>query len=166
MSLCELLGIDEPEEIIEEVEVKLPTLSPFDFSNSISYDKKDLFADNEDAERQYNSYIVNRAISFSPDMVLFANEMNRLSSIPKRLQFEFLKSVIRKKKRYDGWIKAEKEIDEISLIKEYYNYSNEEARYALSILMPDQIDEIRSRLNKGGLQTKQKRKKLKEKYDE
>lgn len=156
MSLCELLGIEEPEVIEEEVIAKPVTLTPFDFVNSISYNKTDLFGENEDVEKQYNAYIINRAMSFSPDMALIANEMNRFPDIPKRAQFNFMRLTVRKKKRYDKWIKAEQEADDIALIKQYYNYSNEKAKIALSLLLPDQIETIKEKLNTGGIATKQR----------
>jgi hypothetical protein len=158
MSLCELLGIDEPEIVIEEEEVKSKKLSPFDFTNSINYDKKDLFLENDDAEKQYDAFLVNKSLSFSSDTVLFANEMNMYPEIPAAMQFEFLKLIIRKKKRYNSWIKREEESEDISLLKSYYNYNNEDAEYAQTILLPEHISEIRKRMFTGGLLTKTKQK--------
>lgn len=161
MSLCELLGIEEPEIPEPEPEVKVTKLTPFDFTNAISYDKTNLFDTDDDVEKQYNSYIINRALSFSADMVLYANEMNRYPGIPKQMQFDFLCKIIRRKKRYDKWIKAEQEADDMAIIKEFYNYSNEKAKSAVNILMPDQIDVLKQRMNKGGMQTKTRAKKSK-----
>lgn len=159
MSLWEELDIDAPEVVEEICEEKEQSLTPFDFANSISYSKENLFADNDKAEKQYNSYIVNRALSFSPDIVLYANEMNVNNHLPKQVQFDFLRFTVRKKKRYDTWIKAEKEEENLKTVKEYYNYSNEKAKYALTILMPDQIDELKSRMFKGGMSEKRRKKK-------
>lgn len=156
MSLSELLGMDAPDIIPEEVEAKPQKMSPFDFVNNINYDKKDLFSDDA-IEQQYNAYIINRALSFSPDVVIYANEMNRYPHIPKAMQYEFLKQVVRKKKRFDKWVSAEKEDADITLIKEYYNYSNEKAKQALTLLTPNDLDTIRERLNKGGMATQKKR---------
>lgn len=162
MSLCELLGIDEPVEVVEEPVQKAQKLTPFDFVNAISYGKDDLFNEHDDAEKAYNAYVVNRALSFSPDMVLFANEMNMYPHTPARMQFEFLKSSIRKKKRYDKWVKAEKESEDIAVIKEYYGYSNEKAKQALLMLAPHEIDELKTRMFKGGIVGKQKKSRKKE----
>ena len=161
MSLCELLGIEEPEIVVDAADMESSTkekLTPFNFVDSISYDKKDLFEEHEDADKKYNAYIINRALSFHIDTVILANEMNILHTIPNKSQFDFLRHSVRRKKRYGSWIKAEKESEDITLIKAYYNYSNEKAKQALSILSPEQLDEIRSRMNKGGLATTQKRK--------
>lgn len=159
MSLGDLLGMDEPD-VIEEVtpEPIKKKLSPFDFVNAINDSKVDLFLEQpEEMEKQYNPYIVNRALSFNSDTVLFANEMNRFHNTPKRSQFEFLKGTIRKKKRYGGWIKAEQESEDMVAIKEFYDYNNDKAKQAMLILTPDQIASIKEKLNKGGLQQKGKK---------
>lgn len=134
-------------------------MSPFDFVKSITYDKNDLFDENvEAAEKGYTPYIVNRSLSFSQDTILFANEMNRYpSSIPKNMQYQFLLSTVRKRKRYDKWIKSEKESDDILLIKEYYGYSFEKAKEAAKILPPESISHIKAKLDKGGIKKKEKR---------
>lgn len=148
MSLCDLLGMDAPKEIEEEV-YNEHKLTPFDFVNAISFSKENLFAV-DGVEQFYNSYIVNRALSFSPDTILFANEMNQHHQIPVSNQFQFLSSSIRKRKRYDKWVKAEKESEDISLIKSYYNYSNEKAKQVLPLLSEENLQHIKSKMDKGG----------------
>lgn len=156
MSLCDLLGMDPPPEIVEEVEEKKKSLTPFDFSTAISYSKEDLFSNDESSEKHYNSYVINRSLSFSADMVLYANEMNRYYHIPSKQQFDFLSLSIRKRKRYDKWIKAEKESDIIILLKEYYNYSNEKAKQVLPLITDEHIEFMKSKLFKGGINNKKK----------
>lgn len=138
------------EEIIEEKEeeFKLPKISPFDYVNAIHYTKENLCED-EWYEKQYNPFIVNKALSFGADTVIIANEMNSRSHLQKRLQFDFLINTIRRRKRFNKWIKAEK-ISDLELVREYYNYSTEKALEALKILTPENIEYIRKRMNKGG----------------
>jgi hypothetical protein len=105
----------------------------------------------EENEKEYVPYVVNRALSFHKDCVLFANEMNRLPNTDKLLQYHFLINTIRGYKRpFQKWIKQES-IEDLEYVKEFYNFSTEKAREALSILTKDQIDEIKKHLNKGGL---------------
>jgi hypothetical protein len=47
-------------------------------------------------------------------------------------------------------LKAEK-IEAIEVIKTYYGYSTDKARQVLSILNPEQIDQLKQKLKKGGL---------------
>ena len=123
-------------------------MNPFEYLNSINYSKNDIMVD-DIAEKHYNSFMVNRSLSYFPDTVMFANEMNRWHHLDSRLQFDFLINTIRKRKRFSKWIKPNKEND-IDVIKEYYGYSNEKARQALSVLSPEEITIIRNKVNKGG----------------
>lgn len=160
MSLASLLGIDEIKQEVEEtVEEKAVSLTPFDFVKSITYDKNDLFSEHgEVAEKSYAPYIVNRSLSFSQDTVLFANEMNRyFNSIPKSFQYQFLVETVRKRKRYDKWVKGEQESEDMSLIKKYYGYNNEKAKEALKMMPPEEISRIRKKMDKGGIKKKEKR---------
>ena len=43
-------------------EYKIPSISPFDFANAITENKKDLIVD-EWSERQYNAFIINKSLS-------------------------------------------------------------------------------------------------------
>ncbi len=123
-------------------------MNPFDYVNAINYNKKDIMVD-DIAEKEYNPYIINKALSFFPDTILFANEMNRFHHIDHRLQFDFFINIIRKKQRFSKWLKPS-EIENLELIKECYGYSNEKAKSVLTLLSNEQIDELKGRMNKGG----------------
>jgi hypothetical protein len=123
-------------------------LNHFDYLNSINLTKKDIMID-DDCEKAYNSFMVNRGLSYFQDTVIIANEMNRHHQIDSKLQYQFLINMIRKRKRFSKWAKAQKESD-IDAVKEYYGYSNEKARQALTLLSPDQITIIKNKVSKGG----------------
>ena len=124
-------------------------MSPFDFLNAINDNKKDLFEDPQ-AEKDYSAFMVNRGLSYFPDTVLYANEMNRYPSIPKSWQFYFFLNTIQKKKRFSKWAKKDAETKSLQLIKEYYGYSFEKAKEALSVLSVEQLSIIEEKLQKGG----------------
>ena len=145
MNINDIFG---QENVEEELEQKQAALSPFDFVNSINYTKQDLMVD-EWAEKQYANYIVNKSLSFNPDTVVQANEVNSRPHLEKKLQYHFLINTIRPKKRYNKWLKAQK-YEAMELIKTYYGYSTEKARQALSILTLEQINIIRTKTYKGG----------------
>jgi|TARA_B110000858_G_C17755509_1_gene451877 hypothetical protein len=123
-------------------------MSPFDYLNAINTTKKDIMVD-DIAEKSYPSFMVNRGLSYFPDTVLFANEMNVHHNIDHRLQFDFFINIIKKKKRFSKWAKAYN-IENLELIKEYYGYSNEKAKSVLSLLNDAQINELKLRIYKGG----------------
>ena len=123
-------------------------MNPFEYLNAINMTKKDIMVDDL-AEKAYNSFMVNRGLSYFNDTVLMANEMNIHHSIDNRLQFDFLINIVRKKKRFSKWMKPET-VSDVEVVKEYYGYSNEKARQALTLLTPENIDELRKKVYKGG----------------
>ena len=129
-------------------QLKNNAISPFDYVKSINDTKENIITD-EWSEDQYNPFIVNKALSFTPDTVIYANEMNSRPHLEKALQYNFLINIVRKKKRFSKWIKKEK-IEAIEIIKEYYGYNTEKARQVVSILSKEQIDLLKSKLYKGG----------------
>jgi hypothetical protein len=126
-------------------------MSPFEFLNSINDTKVNLMVDDV-TEKAYNSFMVNRGLSYFPDTVLLANEMNRLHHAAKPMQYAFLINTVRKKKRFSKWLKPQ-EHEDLLIVKEYYGYSNEKARSALSVLSAKQLQDIRKKLDKGGKST-------------
>ena len=126
--------------------------NPFDYTNAITQTKKDLMrgtANDDLAEKDYNAFLNNRALSYHSDTVHFANEMNRLSHIDNLLQFDFLLNIVRPRKRVAKWAKKDNDSD-LLIVKEYFNYNDVKARQALSILSPQHLAEIRITLTKGG----------------
>lgn len=102
------------------------------------------------AEKSYTPFIVNKALSYFPDTILYANEVNRLAHIDNKLQYSYLLNSIRPAKRFSKWAKKE-DSDDLEVIKEYYGYSNEKAYQALSILSKDQLNHIKKQLEQGGI---------------
>ena len=123
-------------------------MNPFEYCNAINYTKKDIMID-DIAEKAYSPYMVNRQLSYFPDTVLAANEMNRNHHIDNRLQFDFFINIIRKRKRFSKWFKPE-QISDLEVVKQYYGYSNEKARQVLTLLSTDNINELKNKVAKGG----------------
>jgi hypothetical protein len=123
-------------------------MNPFEFLNAINDTKQDVMIDDA-AEKAYNSFLVNRSLSYFPDTVAIANEMNRYHHLDKKLQFLFLLNIVRKRKRFSKWIKPDLDSD-IEVVKEYYGYSNEKARQAILLLSDNQLEVIKQKLYKGG----------------
>ena len=127
---------------------KAPAITPFEFINAITYSKEKLIVDDW-SEKQYNSYIINKGLSYGSDTVIQANEMNSRPHLDKALQFSFLINILRPKKRFNKWIKPEK-IEALEVIKEYYGYSTEKARQVLPLLDDLKIELLKTKLIKGG----------------
>lgn len=126
--------------------------NPFDYINAINTSKKNLMrgTDNDElAEKGYDPFLANRALSYHNDTIALANEMNTRHYLDKKPQFEFFINTVRPKKRYAKWVKKEKDSD-LAVVKEYYGYNDIKARQSLTILSDDQIIEMKKRIDKGG----------------
>lgn len=122
-------------------------VSPFEIIKAISSTKKDILEN----EKDYNSFMINRGLSYFPDTVIYANEMNQYHHLDSRLQFDFLINIVRKRNRFSKWNKSI-ESENISAIKKFYGYSNEKARDVLPLLSDENLKIIRGRIQHGGIQ--------------
>jgi len=122
-------------------------MNPFELIKSISNTKKDILEN----EKDYNAFMVNRGLSYFPDTVIYANEMNKFHHLDSRLQYHFLINTIRKRNRFSKWNKSI-ESENINVIKQYYGYSNEKARDVLPLLSNENLKTIRGRIQHGGIQ--------------
>ena len=121
-----------------------------DYLKAINQSKEKLMdGDDEEWEKKYPPFIVNKCLSPFPDTIQLVNEMNQLPHLDKKLQFDFLINSLRPRKRFTPWMKAKK-LDNLEYVKEYYGYNNEKARSALKLLNDEQIKTIKSSLDKGG----------------
>jgi len=123
-------------------------MNPFDYLKSINSTKKNIMVDDV-TEKEYSPFIINRGLSFFPDTILYANEMNLKHHLDHKLQYDFLINIIKKKKRFSKWVKPQ-EIADIEVIKEYYGYSDEKAKSVIQLLNDDKIEELKKRIYKGG----------------
>ena len=123
-----------------------------DYLNAINHTKEKLMdTEDEQWEKKYPSFIVNKCVAPFTDTILLVNEINQYPSIDKKMQFDFLLNSLRPRKRFTPWLKAKK-LDNLEYVKEFYGYNNEKAKVALTILNDDQIATIKQKLNKGGKQ--------------
>jgi len=119
-------------------------MNPFDYVNAITYSKEKL-----PIGKDYNSFIVNRSLSYFIDCVLPANEINMNSHLDKKLQFDFLINSIRKSKRFSKWHKRIDNAD-LEIVKTYYSYSNDKAEQALKLLSKEQLKTLKNSMDTGG----------------
>ena len=107
------------------------------------------------SEMDYDSFSMNRSLSYFIDFAPIANDMNHFSHLDNKLQFDYFINTIEKytgkEKRYlKSWVKPT-EIENLELVKEYYNYGNIRAKEALELLTDDHLLYIKHKLRKGGM---------------
>lgn len=123
-------------------------MNHFDFLNSINSTKENIMKDDLD-EKAYSGFMVNRGLSYFNDTVIYANEMNKYSHLDSKLQYDFLRHIVRKRKRFSKWNKADKTPD-VEVVSKYYGYSKQKSIEALKVLNQDQLQVLRKKVSKGG----------------
>ena len=123
-------------------------MTPLDYLNTINDTKQDIM-ETESDERNYVPFVINRSLSYFADTVGMANVVNQHHHLDKKLQYHFLINIIRKRKRFSKWIKPDL-VSDMEVVKQYYGYSNDKARQVFPLLSPEQIEELRKKVSKGG----------------
>lgn len=125
-------------------------MSLWDFVGSINETKKDLIAEDPQNEKDYVPFMINRALSYFPDTIMYANEMNQHASLAKKMQYDFYLYAIPKKRRFSKWSKADKPSDDIKLIMTHYQYNRAKALEVLDLLTEDQLKDLKEKYKTGG----------------
>lgn len=130
-------------------------MNPFDFVKSITTTKENLMEHSEANEKDYNPYLVNKALSFHYDTILYANLMNSNSHIDKKIQYDYYMNSICKKPRYSKWYK-EQQNENVDAIMKYYGFSRRKAEDVLDCFTDEQLNEIKNSIREGGVKSTKK----------
>ena len=115
----------------------------FDYINAINTTKSPLLdTEDEQVEKGYAPFVVNRCLSYFPDTILQSNYMNLFPHLEKKMQFDYFLHSIRPRKRFSKWLKTEQN-ENLEIIKRHYNYSNKKAREVIELLSDEQIQSLK-----------------------
>ena len=136
-------------------------MTPFDFLRLV-HNKKIKWEDlNEDEQKTYNKFIINRALGFNNNMLDIVNRLQGYDVTPKE-SFKYYQSMTGDKFRFNKWIKGNKEKSfnpELLLkIAGYLECSKKQASEYLNVLSKK---EIKSLLKHIGLQDSEIKKLMK-----
>ena len=123
-----------------------------DFLTSINSSKENLIEKEPLCEKEYIPFVVNKCLSYFPDTIFYANQINVRPGLDKKMQYDYLRLSVSKRKRFSKWFKEEKN-DNIKLIQEYYGYSYRRAKEVLECLTDDNIKTIKDSLKTGGVKS-------------
>lgn len=124
-------------------------VNPFDFVRSINESKVDLIHDGSHYEEDYVSFIVNRNFSLFIDTLFDANEMNQKPHLPGKLQYDYLRHSIKKRKRFSPWLKNKKNEDAFAL-SQLFSIPFKRMVEILGILNNEQVMKLKSLLETMG----------------
>lgn len=120
-------------------------MSPFDIAKHIN-EKTNLEFDFKD----YAPWMINRILSLHQQTIFYANEINKLSTLDKDIQYSFYYDAIPKGKRFGKWHKKPENSDLIRVITAIYNCNEKVAEQYLSLLSDEQKQKMSEKSNKGG----------------
>ena len=115
--------------------------NPFEFVTAVSDTKKDIIKDGTALESEYIPFMVNKALSYHVDSILYANDMNMFSAIPKYTQFTYFLNTLRPRKRFAKWSKPT-ESELVTAIQEIMNVSLRDAQDLSHVLTKEQQERI------------------------
>ena len=127
-------------------------MTPFDFLKLV-HNKQIKWEDlTEDEQKNYNTYIINKALSFNSNYLDIVNKIQHYTPRPKE-SFKYYQNMTNNKFRYNKWIKGSKtksfNSQLIAVTSGYLECSNKQAEEYLSIL---DKKEIKSLLQHIGIQ--------------
>lgn len=126
-------------------------MKPFDYVKSINKGKNIMRGSNNDPliEEDYEPYFVNKALSYFPDTIEYANDMNLNYHLPNRPQYEYFINIVRPRNRFEKWVKnaSDKGLD---IVCDYYKCNRNVGRDYLSLLTSDELEIMKQKLETGG----------------
>lgn len=121
-----------------------------DILNSINLNKDTDLID-EYNKSDYVPFLINRGMSFFPDTILHANEMNINSHLDRDMQYKYYLYAVRKKKRFSKWLSNKKPNEKILIISEYYKISLNKAKSISDMITSEDIQNMKKHLDTGGM---------------
>jgi len=107
-------------------------ITPFTFTNNILSSREDIF--DESTSDQYVPFLINRALSYFPDTILYANDMNQYHMLSKSAQYHYYLNSIPKRKRFSKWAKKTSDETVVAISKMYQ--CNETRAQEIASLLP------------------------------
>lgn len=112
----------------------------FSFVKSINETKQYVY--NEETAKEYNQFIICRALSYFMDTVIYAEDVSKMKHVDDEMKYDYLLNTIRPRNRYKPWLKRSSSED-FELIQKHFNYSPSKTKQAMRILSKSDIDKIR-----------------------
>jgi hypothetical protein len=117
-----------------------------EFLNSINQTKENLLSKDPRLEKEFVPFVINKCFSYFPDTIFYANRMNQVAFLDKKMQYDYYLHSISKRKRFSKWVKAEENKD-LEIVKEIFGYSDQRAKEVIDLLP---MDKLRDLVQKGG----------------
>lgn len=127
--------------------------NPFDYSNSLlganavgGVKVNYLLTNDPEIKKGFEPFIVRRWLAQNKDVIVYAEQMNKMHIVDPWLQWNYAFYSIPAKKRYDKWSKKSAADETITLLCDYFQISPEKASDYIRFLPPEAIAEIKVRV--------------------
>ena len=122
-------------------------MTPFDHLKNLHTKKKNWDVFNDEEKKNFNVYIINKALSFNPNYLNIVNLVQKYSAgqITQKEIFKIYFSLLPTKFRFYKWIKdknEKKDKDKMEYLAIHFECSKKEAKDYLSILDKKTINNI------------------------
>ncbi len=115
-------------------------MSVFDYVKSINSGEK------IEMGTDYNQYVINEIFSYYPECLLIISKVND-SNLSNQMHYDYMMNSIRPRKRpYIKLIRKKRTYADVLLISNYYKYSVEKAKEALSVMTDQQLSAFKKEL--------------------
>lgn len=118
-------------------------MTPFDWLKQITVEKREWNSFTEEEQSGFNSFIINKALSFNKDYIQIV-EIAMMYPMPPDKLYDFYKDTIPKKSIWNKWVKSQEVFneEELKFISEYFECSQRESKDILNVLAPHEKDLI------------------------
>ena len=115
----------------------------FDYLNAFTFQKLDLDFNNDEINKKYQPFLINRFVSMAEIFIPLVNEINRYN-VPKSAHYRYYLQSLPKRKQYFKYIKKAKDLDldQKKLIAEYFEVGLKDAERYINIMEEKEIQDI------------------------
>ncbi len=127
--------------------------NPFDYVKSIQKTKEDMIRGSDTPElatKEYNPWIVNKALSMYVDSIMYANDMNVNHYLDKDVQYAYHLNSVRAMNRKHTWFKSTSDED-LKVVTNHFQCNNIRALEIMKIIGAKGIDLIKKNDVTGGV---------------
>jgi len=113
--------------------------------------KKPIDETQDEFEKGYSPYMINRFFACDKKLLMLAKEMNR-NGISKQMHFDFMDTIVPKSNKFIKYnLKKEKELKEIVYIANFFEVNIQHAKEYSKLISKEHMKEIKNFFEKRGL---------------
>lgn len=131
-------------EVVKEKPIKPKRLSIFDILNAATIDKKDLDFNDEEVNKAYDQYMINRWLSMDESLIFLAEMLTTTKNLTDQDHFNLIKTALPQDKFYIKYIKRKKDLTEKEkrYIADYHEIGIKDAEDYIRQMDEDDINDI------------------------